>query len=71
MTKASRVVVLPAPFPPLSRQRCQRCDREGVVVIAMWTQDEVPREELFCSTDCARYAGWPWLTPEQPKSKSG
>lgn len=60
----TRVAVLPVPFPPLDRARCERCDRVGVHVVAMWTTPApecVPCEALYCTTECAAFAGWPWL----------
>jgi hypothetical protein len=59
--RKAQVAILPVAFPPLDRQRCVRCDKQGVHVVAMWQENEVPREALFCEISCARGAGWPWL----------
>lgn len=70
MTRRS-VSVLPVAYPPLDRQPCERCGRLGVRVVALWVEgeDQVPHEALFCSTDCASFAGWPWLPPSKPERR--
>jgi hypothetical protein len=45
------------PCPSLDLIRCQRCESCGITVIS--TSGEA--ESYWCSIDCARLDGWPWL----------
>jgi hypothetical protein len=55
----------PLPYPLLSAIPCRECGELGVTVVAMLhASDQEPEERCYCTPDCARNSGWPWLRPD-------
>jgi hypothetical protein len=60
-----RIIMGAPPYPSLAGLRCSRCGALGVSVVAMAVvEGSEPRERLWCTPDCARGDGWPWLRSE-------
>jgi hypothetical protein len=53
-TRDGKIVVLPKAWPPLDRIACGRCGKVGITVIGLPANEP---ELLYCTTECAAYAG--------------
>jgi hypothetical protein len=56
----------------LAEQRCPRCGALGITVLALETNFSAdPARQIvaheYCTPDCARSDGWPWLASEVAK----
>ena len=50
----------PAPI-VLAEMVCTMCSTPGVTIVGLGRNDNGAIELCYCSIDCARRAGWPWI----------
>jgi hypothetical protein len=44
---------------------CMDCGTQGITIVAM----DDDRNYVFCTHDCAKKHGWPWIKSEEKKSR--
>lgn len=52
----------------LAEQKCHHCAAAGVMVILLGRTANGAFEMTFCSVDCAKQHGWPWLPPSERRA---
>lgn len=53
------------PDVPLAQQACRQCRLLGLTIVAMGRNDNGAIELGWCSVNCARLDGWPFLRSER------
>jgi len=48
---------------------CFECGTAGVFVIAFNWSKTFPTDAVFCSYECAKLNGWPWIPESEKKNE--
>lgn len=55
--------------PDLAALTCRVCGTRGVTIVGLRTDDRGAHEFAWCSVECARIDGWPWLRSERARRR--